>query len=216
MIREPLPPSHEMFLAPLPNLLVHMHGAVFSAWILLLMVQTSLVAGGRVALHRRLGLAGFALAILVFVLGLMTATDSLARHASLGARGAAVRAFYAIPLTDMLVFATLVYFAFRERSRPALHKRLILLATIMILDAAFVRWPVPATWWDIQAAQGCCGALVLALAGYDLWSTGRIHRATACAGASVIVLQQVRIPLGRTAAWQSFVAWVQNFTRSFH
>jgi len=44
-----------VFRAPLPNLLVHIHGAVFSAWILLLIAQTSLVASGRVDLHRRLG-----------------------------------------------------------------------------------------------------------------------------------------------------------------
>jgi hypothetical protein len=43
---------------PLPPLL-HLHGAAFSSWILLLIVQTSLVAAGRVDLHRRLGLLGF-------------------------------------------------------------------------------------------------------------------------------------------------------------
>ena len=53
-----------LFKAPLPNLLVHIHGAVFSSWILLLIVQTSLVAADRVDVHRRLGLLGFALACL--------------------------------------------------------------------------------------------------------------------------------------------------------
>ena len=45
---------------PLPPLL-HVHGAVFSAWIVLLIVQVSLVAADRVDLHRRLGLMGFCL-----------------------------------------------------------------------------------------------------------------------------------------------------------
>jgi len=36
-----------VFKAPLPNLLVHVHGAVFSCWILVLIVQTYLVAAGR-------------------------------------------------------------------------------------------------------------------------------------------------------------------------
>jgi hypothetical protein len=39
-----------VFRAPLPNLLVHIHGAVFSSWIVLLITQTSLVAAGRVDL----------------------------------------------------------------------------------------------------------------------------------------------------------------------
>jgi hypothetical protein len=45
-----------IFKAPLPNLLVHIHGAVFTTWILLLVTQTSLVAADRVDIHRRLGL----------------------------------------------------------------------------------------------------------------------------------------------------------------
>ena len=63
-----------VFKAPLPNLIVHIHGAVFSSWILLLIAQTSLVAAGRTDLHRRLGLLGFALACVVVILGLLAAT----------------------------------------------------------------------------------------------------------------------------------------------
>ena len=55
------------FKAPLPNLLVHIHGAVFSLWILLLITQTSLIALNRVDLHRRLGMLGFGLACLMVV-----------------------------------------------------------------------------------------------------------------------------------------------------
>lgn len=51
-----------LFKAPLPNLLVHIHGAVFSLWILLFATQTSLVAARRPDLHRRLGMFGFLVA----------------------------------------------------------------------------------------------------------------------------------------------------------
>src|SRR5437899_3521724 len=74
-----------VFKAPLPNLLVHIHGAVFSSWILLLIVQTSLVAAGRVDVHRRLGLLGFGLACLVVFLCLLVATDTLLRTCNTGA-----------------------------------------------------------------------------------------------------------------------------------
>ena len=131
-----------LFKAPLPNLLVHIHGAVFSSWILLLIVQTSLVAAGRVDVHRRLGLLGFGLACLVVVLGVLVATDAQVRHAASGEAGVENRAFYAVALSDMLMFSTLIYFAFRNRFNPAAHKRLILIATLAILDAAFDRWPI--------------------------------------------------------------------------
>lgn len=203
-----------LLAAPLPNVLVHVHGAVFSLWILLFITQVSLISVGRVQLHRRLGLIGFGLASLMFLLGLLAATDSLARHAAPGEVGIQVRAFYAVPVTGMLIFATLIYFGFRERVNPAAHKRFMLIATIALLDAAFVRWPVRAHWWDLQTAQFCCYALVLCLAVYDLWSTGRVHRATAWGGVFLIVLEQMRAPIGRTAMWQDLATWIQNLAGS--
>ncbi len=204
-----------VFHAPLPNLLIHIHGAFFSCWVLLLAAQTSLVAAGRVDLHRRLGLLGFALAAAMVVLGLLAATDMMARHMAPGAPGAEVRAFYAIPLADMVGFATLIWFGYRERRRPAAHKRLMLIATIALLDAAFVRWPVPAPWWYLHAAEICCYVLLLILMSYDLWSLGRIQRVTLWASALLVVLQQGRAPLGNTALWQGFASWVQRLALSF-
>src|SRR5260370_31090954 len=69
-----------VFKGSLPSVVIHIHGAVFSSGILLLLAQTSLVAAGRVDLHRRLGLLGFGLACLLVIVGLLAATDSLARH----------------------------------------------------------------------------------------------------------------------------------------
>lgn len=205
-----------LFHAPLPNLLVHVHGAAFTSWIVLLITQTSLVAGGRADLHRRLGLLGFAVACLMVILGVMVATDSMARHVAPGEIGVSQKAFYAVPIADMGTFATLIYLGFRERFHPAAHKRLMLIATIMITDAAFVRWPIPVRWWNVQAAQICCYALLLLLAGYDLWSAKKIHPATLWGSVFVIVIQQIRAPIGRTALWQSLATWVLNLVRSFH
>jgi hypothetical protein len=53
----------------------------------------------------------------------------------------------------------------------------MLIATISLLDAAFVRWPISAAWWDIRVAQMCCYPLLLLVVCYDLWSTGKVHRA---------------------------------------
>lgn len=205
-----------VFRAPLPNLLVHIHGAVFSLWILLLIAQTSFIASGRVDVHRRVGLFGFGLACLMVILGLMAATDSLARHFAPGEAGAGVKAFYAVPVGDMLVFSTLIYFGFRERGNPAAHKRLMLVATITLLDAAFVRWPIPAAWWDLRIAQMCCYPLLLLLMCYDLRSVGKVHRSTLWASVLLIVVQQARMPIGRTFLWQSLAAWAQNLVRSLH
>jgi hypothetical protein len=142
-----------VFNAPLPNLLVRFHGAVFTTWILLLVTQTSLVAAHRVDIHRRLGLFGFGLACVMVVLGLLAATDSIIRHATNSEMAAKMRTFYATPLAAMLMFSTLIYFAFRNRFNPAAHKRLILIANLAIVDAALDRWPVLWDWWDNRMAN---------------------------------------------------------------
>ncbi len=200
-----------VFQAPLPSVIIHVHGAAFSCWILLLITQTSLVSAGRVDIHRRLGIAGFLLACVMVILGVMAATDSL-----LGNRGPVGRDpkfFYIIPLTDMLIFATLVFFAFRARSNPPAHKRLILVATIALLIAAIARWPFAIVHRIPVRAALFSYAFLLILVAYDLWSTRKVHRATIWAGAFLIFVQQIRIPIGKTAAWHAFATWVQTIAR---
>lgn len=206
-----------VFKAPLPNLLVHIHGAVFSCWILFLIVQTSLVAAGRVDVHRHLGLLGFGLACLMVILGLLAAIDQLGRHYAPGEAGMRVRAFSTVTFTTMLAFATLIYFAYRKRFNPAAHKRLILIATIVILDAAFQRWRIPVAWWGERAAALLCTVpLLLFIMAYDYWSRGKVHAVTIWASVFVVGLQQLRGPIGRTVPWQLFATWVQNHARSWH
>ena len=54
---------------------------------------------------------------------------------------------------------------------------------------------------------------LLIMAAYDFWSTRKVHRATLWAGAFLIFVQQVRIPIGKTAAWHAFASWAQSLAR---
>jgi hypothetical protein len=208
-----------VFRAPLPNWLIHVHGAAFSSWILLLIAQTSLVAANRVDVHRKVGLVGFGLACLMVILGTLAATDSLRRALGPGgpAAGTDPKAFYIIPLTDMLIFGTLVFFAFRARFHPPAHKRLMLIATIALMDAAITRWPIGFIrhnpfWVTVLFTYGF---LVLLLA-FDLWTTRKVHRVTIWASLFLIAVQQVRVPIGGTSGWHAFASWAQNLARVIH
>lgn len=203
-----------VFKAPLASWILHLHGAAFSLWALLLIVQTSLVTAGRVDLHRRLGLVGFGLACSMIILGTLAATDALRR-----ASGGFVdpKTFFIIPLTDILVFGTLLFFAFRARFNPPAHKRLMLIATIALMVAPVARWPFAfIRQTPLWVTELCTYAFLVLLLVYDVWSTGRVHRVTLWAGALLIVVQRVRLPIGETPIWHAFATWAQNLARSIH
>jgi hypothetical protein len=206
-----------VFKAPLPNLLVHIHGAVFSLWMLLFITQISLIAAHRTGLHRRLGMFGFGLACLMGLLGVLVATDRLARHAANPGTETIeeVRAFYAIPLADMLMFSTFVYLGFHNRTDPAVHKRLMLFATFALLDAGFDRWSIFDAYPLPLVHAICFVPLVAVLLAYDWWSTGKLQRVTLWASGFLVAVQQLRHPLSHTAAWQAFATWAQTHAISF-
>jgi len=185
-------------------------GALFSCWILLLVTQTSLVSAGRVNIHRRLGIAGFLLACFMVIVGIWAATDRLARGTA--PPNFDPYFFYIIPTTDMVIFATLIFFAFRARSDSPAHKRIIFIATTALLIAAIARWP-----WSLvhRNAPGAAivSYLLLLLVAYDFWSSRKIHRATLWASSFLILMQTIRLPIGKTAAWHAFAAWVRSAAR---
>src|ERR1700676_2149856 len=197
-----------MFNAPLPSTIVHVHGAIFSSWILFLLAQTSLVAAGRTDLHRRIGIAGFLLACLMVVVGVWAATNSLARSG--GPPGIDPKTFYIIPITDMLIFSVLVFFAYRARFDSTAHKRIIIVATVSLMIAAIARWPFPAVRGNPLAAQLGSYVFLLMLVAYDLWPTHKIHRTTIWASVFLILVQLIRFPIGQRAMWHAFATWAQD------
>jgi FtsH-binding integral membrane protein len=200
-----------VFRAPLPSPIIHIHGAVFSLWMILLITQATLVSAGRVDIHRRLGIAGVVLAALMVVLGVWAATDSLVREA--GPVGRDVKFFYIVPLSSMLLFGTLMFFAFRARRDPPAHKRLILIATMSLMVAAIARWPFALVYKHAPIATLFSYIFLLMLVAYDLWSLHKVHRATLWATAFVVFVTQIRMPIGQSAAWHAFAAWVQQMAR---
>jgi hypothetical protein len=179
-------PSYFHRSAELPPLtpLYQLHGALFTAWIGLLVAQTALVAGRRTDLHRTLGVAGAVLAAVVFVAGVAVSVETLRRNG--GPPGGDPRKFFAIPMGDILVFGALVGAAFVQRQRSDTHKRLMLLATISLLTAAVGRFLRQVGMGGAPNLFYGTDAFVLALVIYDLATRGRVHPATLWGGALVV------------------------------
>jgi len=175
---------------------VQLHAALFTAWVLLFVVQTSLVATRRVAVHRRLGIAVAMLAVMMLLVGTATALQLALRGGA--PPGVDPRAFLAIPLGDMLVFAVLLTAALALRRNKDAHKRLMLLAYTAILVAAVARFPgvLPrGPLWFF----GLTFIPVLGLGvSYDLLSRRCVHPAYLWGGALLILSVPVRLAISST------------------
>jgi hypothetical protein len=182
--------------------LVHFHGLVFSGWILLLVIQTALVAGRRVDLHRRLGVVGVVLAAMIPIVALTAAIASARRN--FAANPVEALTFLVLPFGDVLVFLTLAGAAFYYRRRPETHKRLMLLATIGILDAAVARWPLEVIQTSSFAFFVVTDLFLLPGIIYDLAARGRIHRAYVWGGLLILISQPVRMAIAETNLWLAF------------
>ena len=198
------------FMAPLPSRIVHIHALVFSAWMILLIVQTGLISAKRVGWHRKLGMAGFVLAAAMVVVVVLTAAG-LAERAKGAASMELVLGLLAFTFTDAFDFAVLAGSAYALRRDGAAHKRLIIIATVCLTRAAFFRWHLPFLFRQMYAAYVATYILLLLLVAYDIWSTRKIHRATMFAGLFLIVMGQLAWLISPSAPWHSFAHWVQGW-----
>jgi predicted membrane protein len=198
------------FLAPLPSRIVHIHAVVFSAWMILLMVQTGLISAKQVAWHRKLGIAGFVLAIAMVVMVVLTAAG-LAERVNGAPSMELVLGLLAVTFSDAFDFAVLAGFAYALRRDAAAHKRLIIIATACLTRAAFFRWHIAILFRQVYPAYAATYVFLLLLAAYDFWSTRKIHRATIWGSLFLIVMGQLTRFIGPSAPWHSFAHWVQSW-----
>jgi hypothetical protein len=194
---------------PALSLLLHIHGVVFSAWVLLFAAQTTLVAARRTDLHRRLGVAGAVLAGMLLVLGTTTAILRV-RGGSAPIPGVSGLAFLAVPLFDMVVFAILAGSGLALRGRLETHKRLMTLATVALMSAPLARLP-----WVFRAGPpaffGLTDLFIVAMLVYDLATRRRVHLATVWGGLVLVASQPLRLMISGTAAWTAFAAWATGW-----
>ena len=195
-------------LPPLSALL-QFHGAVFTAWLAVFILQTRLVAWGRVDLHRKLGIAGVAVAVLVVILGIAAGVDAGMRK-PMRPSGLTGAQFVLIPLTTITLFAVFVALGIALRKRAALHKRLMVLAMIAILGPATARL---LTLFGLQhygmLFQIGVPALFVAWCLIADWRAGRgVHAVYAIGGFVIVASWPLRQWIAKTDAWRGVGEWI--------
>src|SRR5579871_541101 len=117
-------------ISPTLHPLIRTHALMSSAWMLLFIAQNTLVATGRIHLHRRLGMMGAALIPVITALGFLTAVRGAKDGWNPGGPFADSEAFMVVGFGDILVFFCFSAAGVYYRQHPAIHKRLMLLATV--------------------------------------------------------------------------------------
>jgi len=185
----------------------YIHGSVFTAWLALLFAQASLIGARNVALHRRLGVAGFVMVPLMVVLGTVGGLIAARRPGGFIDIPLPPLEFLVVPLAGMALFAGLAGAGLLLRHNPQAHKRLMLLATIAIAEAGIARWPFEPYISVPPVAFWTTAAFVLPMVFWDLYSQRRIHPATLVGGVLIAASGPLREALSHTASWLAFAKW---------
>ena len=200
------PPARTPEITPL----LHLHATVFTLWIALQVVQPGLVAAGKVAVHRSLGWFGAGLAFLVWLLGNFASVEAM----EVGYKGVGdPYAFYAITFFSMQAFGPIVLLGILKRRNAAAHKRLMLLSSAAILEAAVGRLPLQMVF-DTAPLSFYLGADLIILAGilYDWRSRGSVHPVWIWGGGLLIASQILRVAIMHTEPWLAFAHWAAALT----
>lgn len=188
--------------------IIHWHAAVFACWLVLFVVQTTLVLTGRTRVHRTLGTTGIVLAVLMFVMGWATAISS-ARTGHTGIPGVEFpdrEGFLLLNMWAATVFIGLVLAGWAFRRDPQIHKRLMLIATVgALLGPGASRLPVA------SGNSALIGVIILAFLmvgpAYDFLTRRRVHPAY-IAGIAVALtgIPPVVALMASTELWHAIAA----------
>jgi len=201
--------------------IAHVHAAVFYGWTLLFLLQTRLASARKVPRHRAWGVFGVALATTMCFVGMAAAITSLKQSTADGF-GDAVRAFTIVPVSGIVFFAVLFTVALLKVKQLETHKRLMLVATVSLLQAAVGRWfviflapasigagPVGPPPVFVTVMPGLVSdLLIVAAMVHDRRAIGRVHPVYWIAGGALVAVQVLRVPLSTTAAWTHIANWL--------
>ncbi len=182
----------------------HLHGAAFFAWIGLYAWQSQLIAAGKSARHKNIGLFAFALSGAMLPLGIWMMLTSTQERVLAASAEPYFLSFFS--LVVMILFGSLLSAAISTAMRRTdWHKRFMYSAAIALIGPAISRWfllvPAFPPWTDMGPSL-LADLLFIPLVLYDRRTLGRIHPATLTAIVAVVPIH-VAVPfIAASAGWQ--------------
>ena len=183
--------------------IVEIHAIIYSGWIVIFITQTLLVLNRRLNWHRKLGWFAVAYAALMIAVVL---TALVMRFSNLHAAGEIREAHRSLIISsvDLLLFGGFLSAAIIYRKKPQIHKRLIIMATVVLLGPAAGRMiflPSPALALLVMYSPILFGM------AFDFATRRKVH-AVYIIGLILHVVSLARLPLQDSETWFSFSKWV--------
>jgi hypothetical protein len=183
---------------------LHVHGAIMSSWILVFLTQTILAARGNFQFHKKLGLISVGLGVLVLLtISIAIIHAKIAYSPPQGDDDA--WGILSLQLYGMILFGLLFTWGMLVRKNAAAHKRLLLLATLILMQAAVDRIRfLPGIGTALYVRFIYLDVLLIPLFIYDLLTVRRLHKITIIGVGCILFLQfAVQMAWG-SPAWNKF------------
>jgi hypothetical protein len=206
---------------PVPPPIVHLHAASMSAFLLLFLAQTLLMNRGRAAVHASLGAASFVLAPLMAVtmatLVVMNGVGVLNSGAAMPPDAQArTFAFVVFVMGRAAILFPLFYIwaIAARKTDPETHKRMMVLAVFVVIDAALGRmpWLPGASDNMLTSPEGYTPVhlyqllLLVPPVAYDLLRLRRVHFAYIVGGGLFLAFALTTHLVWNAPAWHRLVA----------
>lgn len=198
------------FIAPVtagsfsaPNV-IYIHGAFAFIWILLFFVQTLLINSNKYSVHMTFGIAGvfiaFGTAFTMLPAGMYAAHKELEQ----GLGDTAISGVVGVA-TSAIMFLSIVIAGVLNRKKGETHKRLMLLATLVVLWPAWFRFrhyfpsvSRPDSWFAVVLAD----SWILISFIWDKWKNGSVHPVFKYVGTFIILEHTVEVICFDNSTWR--------------
>jgi hypothetical protein len=191
---------------------LHLHGAVMSAWFVLMAVQSLLIRHRRIVIHRRVGAFAVVLAGMVMCVGLLAIFKYIPRANVAHLDPPTTARIVVDDLLEIVVtFPALVVAGVSLRRRPEFHRRLMWLSCVTLWPPVLARYfsTLAVLGWPVWPALALTPFTWLAaLVIHDVSRLRRVHAATAWGGLVSVMPIVIGPALSQTHAGQAFVQWL--------
>lgn len=184
---------------------IHIHGAFAFAWIIFFFWQSMAVYRNRIRWHMQAGWAGLFIAVGVAVTMIPAGMFEVSRSLKTGGGDFAYSTIFGV-CTSALMFLSFVLAGIVYRKKGAIHKRLLLLATIIVLWPAWFRFrhyfpsvPNPEVWFGVVLSD----SLILVAWLCEYFTRKKLHPVLLFGGLFIIIENSIEVYCFGNETWQS-------------